>query len=244
MRTNVCTLVALDTVFFNPFRHECSNAAFFRACGALLPCAVGDSSEVAHLEAVAVLSVDGAHEVFDEGVFVFACLFFYGEVAPCGVHIEFGVFAASVNSCVVFVNHVLTFLAVALDDEFFHLFYGEVYGYNFSDAEECALENCVGAVAESDFLSDFCCVNVVYGDVVVGEVFFDLVGEVLCEFLAFPDCVQQECAAVAETACHIVQVQVRLNVTCHEAGCGHQVCGTDGVIAKTEVGAGEAAAFL
>ncbi len=84
-------------------------------------------------------------------------------------------------------------------------------------------------------LSDLGCVDVVDSDVVVSEVFLDLVVEVLGKFLAFPDGVEEECAALAETAGNVIHVEVSLHVTCHEVRSGHQVGRTDGIVAETEV---------
>ena len=133
------------------------------------------------------------------------------------------VFATTVNGHVVLVNDVLALLAVALDDEFLHLLYGEVYRDDFGDAEECALENGVGAVAKADFLCNLGCVDVIYGDIVLGEVAFDVVGQVLDKFVTFPNCVEKECASVAKAACHIIHAQVSLYVACHEVRRVYQV---------------------
>lgn len=218
VRAYICALVALDAVLFLPFGDEGCDAALFVAGGTLFPGAVGDSLESGYLEVVAHLSVDGADDVVDEGGVVVAGLFGLGELGPCGVDVELVVLTAAVYGGVVLVDNVLTFLAVALDDEFLHLLDGEVNGDYFGDAEECALEDGVRAVAEADFLSNLRGVDVVDGDVVLCEVALDVDGEVLCEFLAFPDCVEKECAALAEAAGHVVHVEVRLDVACHEVG--------------------------
>ena len=235
MRAYICTLVALDTVFFNPFGHECCHTAFFVCRSAVIPRTVGAVGKVGNLQEVAVLCVDGAHDFVDELGVIVRRGRFDGEVAPCGVDFELVVFATTVDGRIVLVDDILTFFAIALDDEFLHLFYGKVYGDYLGDAEECALENGVGAVAKADFLCNLGRVDVVDGDVVVGEIFLDLRGEVLGEFLAFPDGVEQEGAVVAQTACHIIHVEVCLHVACHEVGGVHQVGGTDGCIAETEV---------
>ncbi len=84
------------------------------------------------------------------------------------------------TAAIVLVSDILAFLTVALDDEFLHLLDGQIHGDNhFGDAEECALENGVGAVAQSDFLRDLGCVDVVDGDIVLSEVTLDVVGKVL-----------------------------------------------------------------
>ena len=241
VRTNVGALVTLDTVVGNPFGNECCHTALFVSCSALLPCAVFNTDEVADLEKVAVLSVDGADDAVDEFGVVVSSDSLDSEVGPCGIDGELFVFATAVNRSVVLVDHVLTFLAVRLDDEFLHLLDGEVDGDNFGDAEECALENGVGAVAQTDFLCNFCRIDIVNRDVVVGEIFLNLCREVFGKLLAFPDGIEKECAVVAQTAGHVIHVEVCLNVACHEVGSVDEVGRTDGVVTEAEVRAGETA---
>ncbi len=154
------------------------------------------------------------------------------------------VFATTVHCGVVLVHNVLSFLAVGLDDEFLHLLDGEVHGDHFCDAEECALEDGVGAVAQSDLACDLGCVDVVDGDVVLSEVTLHLVWQVCGQLIALPDGVEKEGAAVAQTACHVIHVQVGLYVACHEVWCCHQICGADGRVAEAEVRTCETAGFL
>lgn len=155
----------------------------------------------------------------------------------CGIHCR----GLQLHS---FVDDILSFLAVGFDDEFLHLFDCQVYGYHFGDAEEGALQDGVGSVAEAYFLRDACCVDVIYGDIVLCKVALDLIGQVFGQLLSFPDGVEQECAAVAQSACNVVHVQVCLDVACYEVGRVHQVCRAYGLVAEAQVRAGEAAGLL
>ena len=76
------------------------------------------------------------------------------------------------------------------------------------------------------------------------EVALDADGEVLDQFVAFPDGVEQEGAAVAEAAGDVIHVQVSLHVACHEIGGVDQIGAADGVVAETQVRAGETARLL
>ena len=201
-----CTLIALDTVLGIPFGDEGGHTAFFVAGGGVVPCSIGIGLEVADFEQVAVLCVDGTYDVAYKCRSVVHGDFVVGELCPCGIYAQGVILATAVYGCIVFVDNVLTFLAVGLDDEFLHLFDGEVYGYHFGDAEKCALEDGVGAVAQTDFLCDARCIYVVYSDIMLCEVALNLIGQVLGQLLAFPDCVEQECAAVAQAASDIVHM--------------------------------------
>ncbi len=73
--------------------------------------------------------------------------------------------------------------AVALYDEFLHLLNCKINRDYLGDAEERALEDGVGAVAQSDLLCDLGCVDIVNLDIVVSKVLLDVVGEVLGKLL-------------------------------------------------------------
>ncbi len=200
-----------------------------------MPCAVGVLLEGAYMEQVAVLCVDGANNLVDESGIVVFCLGVIGKLCPCGIYSKSMVFAATVNSLIVLVYHILALLAVALHDEFLHLLDSEVNGDNFGNAEECALKDGVGAVAKADFLSDLGSVDIVNGDVVLCEIALDVVGEVLYEFFAVPDGVEKESTVVAQTAGNIIHTQVSLYVASHEVRSVYEVCRADRLVAETKV---------
>ena len=241
---NERALVTLDTVLAVPCGHEGSHTALLVGGSSLLPSTVCAYLEGAHGQEVAVLCIDGAHEVGDEGGLFAYNLLVLGQVGPCGVNGQGLVFATAVNGLVVLVHYVLALLAVALDDEFLHLLYGEVYGDDFGDAEEGRLEDGVRAVAEANLLCNLRGVDIVNGDIVLGKVALHVVGQILSQFFAFPDGVEQEGAAVAQTTEHVVHVQISLNVASHEVRRLNLIRGADRRIAEAEVRAGETARFL
>ncbi len=116
------------------------------------------------------------------------------------------VFSAAVDGIVVHFYDVLAFLAVALYDEFFHLFDSKVNGNHLRDPEECALKNGVGTVSEADFLSYLGSIYIIYGDIIFCEIAFYLVRQIALKFITFPDRIEQECAVGLQSAGHIVHV--------------------------------------
>ena len=130
---------------------------------------------------------------------------------------------------------------VRLDDEFLHLFNSLFYGNYTCDTEECGLENGIGTVAQTDFLCNLSCVDIVNRDIVLREVFLHLVGQVLSQLFTFPDGIQQESAVLAQTTGYIVHVQVSLNVASHKVRSIYQICGADRSIAETQVRTSETA---
>ena len=241
VRTNVGALVTLDTVLQIPSGNERGDAALLISGRTLLPCSVFESLEGAHGEVITHLSVDNVHEFLHisgrtvvDGLLVF-------ERSPCGIDGEGVVLATAIDRGVVFLHDVLTLLAVALLDEVFHLFNGLFDGDHARDAEEGALQNGVGAVAESDFGGDLRGVDHIDRDVLLCQHALDLVGHVAREGFVVPNGVEQEGSSGLNAAQHVIHVHVALHVAGYEVGGVHQIGGTDGVIAETQVRAGETA---
>ena len=244
VRTNVSTLVTLDTVLGIPSRNEGSYATFLILGSTLFPSTVFDTLEGRYRQQVAVLSVDGTNHFVDESGVVVGHLFVVGQVGPCGINGELLVFATAVNGSIVLVHYVFTLLTIRLHDELLHLLYSQVNGDNARDAEEGRLQDGVGAVAQTDFLCNLSSIDVVNGDVVLCEIFLHLVRQVLCQFFAFPDGVEQERTVLAQTAGYIVHVQVSLYVASYEVRCIYQVSGADRCVTETQVRTSETARLL
>ena len=208
------------------------------------PSTVLDTLECGNFQQVAVLCIDGAYHFIDECRVVVGLCSVCSEISPCRVYGQFLVFTAAVYGSIVLVHHVFTLLAVGLHDELLHLFYRQVYRDDTGDTEECRLEDGIGTVAQSDFLCNLGGVDVIYLDIVLGKVSFHLVRQVLGQFFAFPDGVEQERAVLLQSAGHIVHVEVSLNVASHEVRRVHQVSGADGSVSETQVRARETAGLL
>ena len=112
MRANIRTLVALDAVLGIPYRHKSSHAAFFILGSARFPRSVLDAFEGRNGQQVAVLRVDRPNHFVDESRIVVLGLFIVGQVNPCRVNGQLLVFAATVYSCIVLVDHVFSLLAI------------------------------------------------------------------------------------------------------------------------------------
>ena len=172
MRTDVGALVALDTVVLVPQGHEGLHAALLVGGSAHLPRTVDSAvlDECADGQQVAGLGVDGSHELLDECGSVVHLLLVVGQVGPLGLHGQLHVLATAVDGGVVLVHHVLTLGAVALQGGSLHLLHGELHGDDAGDAEECRLQDGVGAVAQANLLCNLRSVDGVNGDVVLSEV--------------------------------------------------------------------------
>ena len=191
MGANVGAFVALDTVLQIPSGHERGDAALLVGSGALVPGTVFESLESADGEVVSDLCIDDAHEIFDEsGCSVVDGLVIF-ERSPCGIDGELVILASAIDGSVVFLHHVLTFLAVSLFDEVLHLLHGLVNGDHAGDAEEGALQNGVGAVAQSNLLADLRSVDIINLDVVLCEVSLNFVRDEINQFVAVEDGIQQ-----------------------------------------------------
>ena len=83
-----------------------------------------------------ILSIDRTNYFVDECRIVVCSNCIVSKVSPSWVDSKCFVFVTAIYCSVVLVNDVLTFLTIALNNEFLHLFYSKVNWYNFSDAEE------------------------------------------------------------------------------------------------------------
>ena len=120
------------------------------------------------------------------------------------------------------------------------LFLVELYGNHLSDVDECPLQDGVDAVAQTNLL---CNLGGVDG-IVLSEILLHLVRYELSLLLALKDGVQQKQTVLLQTTCHIVHVEIRLNVASHEVRCGYEVCATERCITETQVRAGKTSDFL
>ena len=154
------------------------------------------------------------------------------------------IFATPINGSIVLINDIFTLLAVRLHDEFLHLFDSQIDRDNAGDAEEGRLEDGVRAVAQTDFLCNLRSVDVVNRNILLGEITLNIVRQVLSQFFAFPDCVQEECTILAETTSNIVHVEISLNVASHEVRRIHQISRADRMVAEAEVRASETTGLL
>ena len=192
VRTNICTLVTLDTVFSIPFGNECSYTTFFVLSCSLMPSTVFDTLECRNRQQVAILSVDRTNHFVNESRIIVFSLRFIRQIHPCRINCQLLVFTATVNGCVVLVHHVFTLLTVRLNDEFLHLLYSQVNRNNTCDTEECRLQDGVGAVAQADFLCNLSCIDIINSNIMLCKVLLNLVRQILSQFFTFPNSIQQE----------------------------------------------------
>ena len=143
------------------------------------------------------------------------------------------VLATTVYSRIVLVNYVLSLLTVRLNDEFLHLLDSQVYRDNTRDTEESGLEDRIGTVTQTDLQGDLCSVDIIYSDILLSEVTFYLIRQVLSQLLGAPNGIQQEGTVLTQTTSHVVHAQISLNVASHEVRGIHQISRTDRMITET-----------
>ena len=110
VRTNISTLVTLDTVFQIPSRNIGSDTALFVSGSTLVPSTIFQALEGAHGKVVTHLCIDDASNVGDECWCAIVHLSVVSERSPSGIYGEFVVFATAVYCSVVLVYDVLPFL--------------------------------------------------------------------------------------------------------------------------------------
>ena len=114
MRTDISTLVTLDTVLDVPYRNEGLNTALLVSGCTNLPRTV-DSAELGECadgQQIASLSIDRTNHFLHESGSIVLLWLIIGQVSPLGLHGELLVLTTTVDSSVVLVNHVLTLSTV------------------------------------------------------------------------------------------------------------------------------------
>ena len=223
VRTYISTLVTLNTSSCIPFGNKCRNATTFVLSCALWHDTIFKTYKCRYRKKVTILCIDRTCYVVYIFRSIVGCLWFYFQVRPCGIYSECLIFTTTIYCCIVLVNHIFTLLAVRLNDELLHLFDSQFFRNYACDTEECRLKDSVSAVAKTYFLSYLGSVDIIYCDIVVGEIFLHLVWQVLSQFFAFPDSVKQEAATLLQTSCHIIHIKICLNVACYEVRSIYQV---------------------
>ena len=246
VRTDVSTLVTLDTVVLVPNRNEGLNTALLVSGCTNLPrtvdCAV--LNKIRNLQQVASLSVDRTNQLLNECGCVVGLNLIIRQVSPLRLNGQLYILATTIDSGIVLINNVLTLSTVRLQGSSLHLLNSELYGDHLGDAEEGRLKDGVGTVAQTNLLCNLGSVDSIDSDVVLSEVALYLVRHELLQLGIVEDGVQQECTVLLQTTGHIIHVQVSLHVASHEVRCGHQIGRTDRRVTETQVRAGETARLL
>ena len=125
-----------------------------------------------------------------------------------------------------------------------HLLDGLVEGDDVGDLEECRLHDSIGARTESEVGRDLGGVDDVELDVVTRHVRLHVVGQRSARRSGVVDRVEQERAALFEAFQHVVLVDIRRHVACHEIGRGNKIGRRNGVVAEAQVRRGVTARLL
>ena len=209
-----------------------------------MPCTVFDTFECRNLQQVTILSIDRTNYFVDESRIVVCYNFIVRQVSPVRINCQLSIFATTIDSSIVLVNYIFTLLSVRLHDEFLHLFDSQINRNYTCDTEKCRLQDCIGAVTQTNFQCDLCSIDIINRNIFLSEITFYAVRQVFCQFFAIPYRVQQECTVLTQTASHIVHTQVSLNVTSHKIRCVYQIGRADRMITETQVRTSETAGFL
>ena len=193
VRTNIGTLITLDTILLMPHRDVDSDTGAHHARSAGLPGTVLESGEDANRQVITLLSVHLLDDGGDEGRVVLVLLLrIIGAVSPLSGHGYLDDVGTGIDSLIVHIDDLLALVSVALDDELLHLLDSEIVGDDVGDLEESGLKDRIGAVAETDLRGDLGRIDDVEVAAVLCEVSLETTGEVLTEILRLPDGIEEE----------------------------------------------------
>ena len=218
------TLVALQTVFYLPFRYVDGYATFFIGSRSLREGAVFQTEERADRQAVPFLGIDRFLQFRDEFRYVFLCFRCICRIGPGCRDIDFhDLRYALVNGGVVHINDFLAFLAIVRNNGVFQIFHGIFNGDNIGQFEECRLHDHVEPATQSDVLDNLDGIDRVELDMFLCQGPFHRSRQVLFQSGCIPDGVQQERAAVFDASQYIVFVYVGLLRARYEVGLIDQI---------------------
>ena len=245
MRTYHSALVALQAVFYLPFRYVDSYATFFIGSRPLREGTVFQAEECADRQAVPFLSIDRFLQFRDEFRYVFLCFRCIGRIGPGCRDIDLhDLRYALVDGGVVHINDFLAFLAIVRDDSVFQIFHGIFNGDDIGQFEERRLHDHVKPATQSDILGNLDGIDRVELDMFLCQGPFHRSRQVLFQSGCIPDGVQQERAAVFDTGQYVVFVYVGLLRARYEVGFIDQIGRRNRRLAKAQVGYGDTAGFL
>ena len=139
MRTYISTFVTLNTIFWRPFWNKCSYTTFFVFSSTLWPSSIFDPFKCRNRKKVTILSIDWANYFVDECWVIICNDFIIRQISPTWVYSQLFIFTTTVNCCIVFVYNILSFFAVRLYNELFHLFDSQINRNYTCNTEKCRL---------------------------------------------------------------------------------------------------------
>ena len=153
MRTNVSTLITLNTVIHLPFRNTDSNSAFFKFRSTCRESSVFTSRKCTNRKIITFLSIHHVNHVTDKfrTVFVMSARLVF-QVFPFSRNGNFHhVFSQTtcINSSIVHFHNGFTFLSVWLIDSFFHFANSQIVRNHVCDFKESRLHDRIGTVAQT-----------------------------------------------------------------------------------------------
>ena len=235
VRTNICTLVTLDTVFRLPFGNLNSHSTFFITRRTCIPCSIFAAVECADRQIVTLHRLDRTNDLADEFGNILLLSLGNGQIGPFSRHLDLGNSTTLLYGSVVHVDHILTLLAIRFVDGFLHLLFGLIVRNNPRYLEEGALHDRVGTAAESDLCSDLRCVDDIEIDLVLSQILLHCIRQVFFGRFLIPDAVQQEGTSVFQTLQQIIFSQIGRHVTSHEVRRIDQIGRTDRGITETQM---------
>ena len=209
MWTYCGTAVALDTFNRVPVRYIHGNTSLLVLGGSSRECSILVALECTYRKVVALLREHRLHNFLYEFRDIALILFLLDyNIFPLFRYLKLDYICTLVNCSKVHAYNVIAFLAVGLLDEELHLLHSQVVRDNLRDLEECGLEDSVGPVSKAYLLCNLGGIDDIHVDIVLCQIFLNMVRKVLLGLLRIPDRVVEECATLLKTAQTVVFVKV------------------------------------
>ena len=246
MRTNIRTLVTLNTFLAVPYRYIDCDSTFF-----IFRCTIWHSSirkicKTADWNIVAFHGVNRDLDLTDplRQIFIHFALRYF-NIRPCLRNFNFfNQLNSFVYGCVIHIYDLFAFSSVGFEDRTFHVFHCFINRNDSCDLEECGLKNRVCSASKSKLLCDCYRIDNIKMDLLLGCCFLKCRCEVFVQFFTLPVTGDQNISTFFYICENVIFIQVGFVMTGYKIRMIYKVCGFNRLFSESQVRTCNTAGFL
>ena len=163
-----------------------------------------------HRQLIAFLAVHHIYNVSYKLRNVALCRHFINCICPVRGDLKFfHITDTAFNRLIIQLNNRLTgLLEIALVNAIFHFLNGKGKRNDIRQSKECRLQYRIGAIAQPDFMCDFCRIDDVHLCIFLYKIPFHLCRDMVCKLLLAPCTVEKKCAVLLQIRGHVISSQI------------------------------------
>ena len=160
MRTNISTLVTLNTIICNPFRDCNCDTAFFVSSCTCWESSIFSSYESTYRKIITFLCIDRFNNIFNKirniSIVSFRLNF---DIFPFSRYSNFLDFTTTINRIFIHINDIFAFSTKRLNNSFLHFINCIIVRNYVCNFKESRLHNSICSITQTNFVSNFCSIN-------------------------------------------------------------------------------------